>query len=74
MKIEDILFWGFLLLALFLLILRLRGSPGSEPILGAIIAGMWITWSKIGKIESRLTGIESKLDLLWNEFSKKKKL
>jgi len=46
MRIEEILFWFFLVIALFLLILKLKVFPSSETILAALIGALGLFWKE----------------------------
>jgi hypothetical protein len=52
MEIEDILFWCILLFALFLLILRLKGSPSYESLFAAVFAGIGLLWKGFSDFKS----------------------
>ena len=81
MKIEEILFWIFLITALGLIVLRAFGSPPTETIFvmyGGIILLLWRVTDnikiKISSLETKFARIDTKLDLIWNEFKKRKKI
>jgi hypothetical protein len=53
-KIEEILFWMFIALALLLLILRLKSSPSKEAIMG-VLAGYMITlWKEFSDFKAEV--------------------
>ena len=64
-KVEEILFWVLLGLAILLLILRLTGSPSFEAILAALVGAIGLLWKEfsdfkgevrefMGKVKERL--------------------
>jgi len=64
-KVEEILFWVLLGLAILLLILRLGGSPSFEAILAALVGAIGLLWKEfsdfkgevmefMGKVKERL--------------------
>jgi hypothetical protein len=54
MRIEEILFWLFLGVALLLLILKLKGSPTSESILAALIGALGLFWKEFSDFKGEV--------------------
>lgn len=78
LTVTDIFFLALMLFALGLLIWRLFGFPDFENIIAVLISGVLALFThsfiNFGKINSRLSRIEFKLELIWNEFKKRKKI
>jgi hypothetical protein len=53
-KIEEILFWMFIALALLLLILRLKGSPSMEAIMGVLAGAMITLWKEFSDFKAEV--------------------
>jgi len=74
MRLEEVLFWFFILFALFLLILRLKGSPSTETITAALVGGFGLLWKEFSDTKERLERVESKIDLIWQDFKRRKRI
>jgi hypothetical protein len=78
MRLEDVLFWFFILFALFLLILKLKDSPSTETITAALVGGFGLLWKEFsdlkGEIRERMERLESKINLIWKDFKRRKRI
>ena len=63
--------WGLVVYAVAILILRWLGVVGSSGIIEGWLAGLSAI---VIEVVRRFTRLETKFDMLWNEFKKKKKL
>ena len=67
-----IMAWGLMLFGFFLLILMSLGilhSPAGITLEGIIGAGILV---ELGRIEGKFGGLETKVDMLWSDFKKRK--
>ena len=80
-RILEILAWGFIIFGVSVILLKALGvihSPSEltlEKIIGAgILLELGRSRSEFGKISGRFTVLESKIDMIWSDFKKRKKI
>jgi len=63
-KYEELLFWIFIVIALFLLIWRYFGSPGMEGVIAALIGAIAALWKEFkGEVREFTGKVKEKLGI-----------
>ena len=61
MKYEELLFWIFIVIALFLLIWRYFGSPGMEGVIAALIGAIAALWKEFSDFKGEVKEFTGKV-------------
>ncbi|MDI6888466.1 MAG: hypothetical protein QMC78_02060 [Methanocellales archaeon] len=71
--IKDILFWIFLLLAVFLLTWKLFGSPSESAIIAAVVTSQAILWKDFSDFKVSFAEFKAEVREFMKEMRKKSK-